>query len=154
MLQILKFNHNFELPPWRWYPGNSGLTGGEGAEYPVTLLTGKFLLTYWKKRDKEKWENWEKKEGKIKKGNVENWKWQKEKLQNEEETFFFPFPFIFAFHFSKPLKFVLGLPKWEFSIGKKNFTPGKKSVKMTLPLWKIFLLLTPLPGNISQLLVL
>ena len=44
-----------------------------------------------------------------------------EKLQNEERTFFF-----FAFHFSKPLKFVLGLPKWKFSTGKKHFTAGKK----------------------------
>ena len=28
---------------------------------------------------------------------------------------------------------VLGVPKWEFSTGKKHFTPGKKSGKMTLP---------------------
>ena len=34
----------------------------------------------------------------------------------------------FAFHFSKPLKFVLGLPKWEFSTGKKHFTPGKNKI--------------------------
>ena len=27
----------------------------------------------------------------------------------------------------------MGLPKWEFSTGKKHFTPGKKSGKMTLP---------------------
>ena len=45
-------------------------------------------------------------------------------------VFFF---FFFAFYFSKPLKFVLGLPKWKFSTGKKHFTPGKKSEKMTLP---------------------
>ena len=31
-----------------------------------------------------------------------------------------------AFQFSKPLKFVLGLPKWEFSNGKKHFIPGNK----------------------------
>ena len=32
----------------------------------------------------------------------------------------------FFFHFSKWLKFVLGLPKWKFPTGKKHFTPGKK----------------------------
>ena len=31
----------------------------------------------------------------------------------------------FAFHFPKGRKFVLGVPKWKFSIGKKHFTPGK-----------------------------
>ena len=41
--------------------------------------------------------------------------------------------FFFAFHFWKQRKFVLGLPKWEFSTGKKHFTSGKKSGKMTLP---------------------
>ena len=40
---------------------------------------------------------------------------------------------LFAFHFWKRWKFILGLPKWEFSTGKKHFTPGKKSGKMTLP---------------------
>ena len=41
--------------------------------------------------------------------------------------FFF---FFFLFQFSKPLKFVkLGLPKCEFSTGKKHFTLGKKSGK-------------------------
>ena len=34
--------------------------------------------------------------------------------------------FFFAFHFSKPLKFVFGLPKCEFSTGKKAFHTGKK----------------------------
>ena len=57
--------------------------------------------------------------------------------------FFF---FSFAFHFSKSLKFVLGLPKWRFSTGRKLFTPGKKSGKMTLPPWKNFPV-TPLTGN-------
>ena len=47
--------------------------------------------------------------------------------------FFFFFCFVFVFHFSKPLKFVLGLPKWEFSTGKKYFMLGKKSGKITLP---------------------
>ena len=40
------------------------------------------------------------------------------------EDFFFFF-FWFAFHFWKRRKFVLGVPKWEFSTGKKNYTSGK-----------------------------
>ena len=47
--------------------------------------------------------------------------------------FFFFFFFFFAFHFSKPLKFVLGLPKWKFSTRKKYFTVGKNQEKITLP---------------------
>ena len=43
-------------------------------------------------------------------------------------------------HFSKRLKFVLSLPKWEISIGKKHF---KNSGKMILyPLRKKFLFAT------------
>ena len=30
----------------------------------------------------------------------------------------FVFCFVFAFHFWKPLKFILGLPKWKFLPGK------------------------------------
>ena len=44
--------------------------------------------------------------------------------------FFFFFFFFFSFHFWKWRKFVLGLPKWEFSTGKKNwkndFAPSEK----------------------------
>ena len=79
---------------------------------------------------------------KIEKKWRENWKWKVERLQNEESTFFFLLlllPF-FASHFSKPLKFVLGLPKWKFSTGKRHFTPGKKSGKLLCPLRKVFLL--------------
>ena len=41
------------------------------------------------------------------------------------------FFFFFSCHFSKPVKFVLGVhvPKWKFSTGKKHFTPGKKNQK-------------------------
>ena len=62
----------------------------------------------------------------------------------EGEKGFFLIFFIFAFHFSKPLNFVLGLPKWEFPTGKRHFTLGKNSGKMTLPLLKN-IPLTPLP---------
>ena len=63
------------------------------------------------------------------------------------EDFFFS-----ACHFSKPLKFVLSLPKWEFPIGKKHFTPKKKKKKKKekwlCPLGKI-IPLTPLTWWIS-----
>ena len=54
----------------------------------------------------------------------------------EMKTFFFFF--FFCLSLFKPLKFVLGLPKWKLSTWKKHFTPGKKSGKMTLPLQKSF----------------
>ena len=59
----------------------------------------------------EKKENQKRKSGKL--------KMEGEKLQTEKRTF--PPP-----HFSKPLKFVLGLPKWEFFYRKKAFHLGKK----------------------------
>ena len=43
------------------------------------------------------------------------------------------FFFFLAFHFSKQWKFVLGVPKWKFSTGKKEFTPGKKIWKNDIP---------------------
>ena len=92
---------------------DSGVTGGGQGE-PIETLIGKFLL-FWEKRGNGA----EKKEkGKLKKGRkrkVDIWKLKEEKLLKEERTFFF----FFAFHFSKWLKFVLGLPKWEFSTRKK-----------------------------------
>ena len=81
----------------------------------------------------------EKKRRKIEKGKVKNWKWKEENLQNMERNFilffcfFYFFIFLFFFFcFSKPLKFVLGVPNG-FSTRKKHFTPVKKSGKMTLP---------------------
>ena len=83
------------------------------------------------------------KKRKIVKGKVKIENGRREKFQNEERTFFFFF-FFFAFHFSKWLKFVLGLPKWKFATGKKHFTPGKKkSGKITLPPQKKKFLLRP-----------
>ena len=116
----------------------SGEQAGRGQSAPLILLTGKFLLTYRKKRGKEKWRRKDSENGKV-----ENWKWKEEKLQNEERTFVFVFVCLFllflfllfwfcffAFHFSKPLKFVLGLPKWEFStrkiIQKNDFESSEK----------------------------
>ena len=80
---------------------------------------------------------WHKKKKKKKKGKwkIENGRGKSYKMRRGP-FFFFSFPF----HFSKPLKFVLGLPKWEFSTGKNQFTLGKNQEKWLCPLWKIFLL--------------
>ena len=111
----------------------SGVTGGGGGQggHSQRLLTGKFLMTYWEKRGKEKMEKgWKliRKGGKLemKAGKHSKKRWG-------PFFFFFFFFFFFASHFWKRRKFVLGLPNWEFSTGKKHFTPGKKSGKMTLP---------------------
>ena len=137
--------YNFQIEVLNIYQSISGVTGRGQSAPPPRLLTGKFLLTYREKRGKEKWkrEKMEKKRRKIAKGKVENWKWKEGKVTKwgEDLSFFF---FFFYFPFSKWLKFVLGLPKWKFSAGKRHFTPGKKSRKMTLPLRKIFLFNTPL----------
>ena len=108
--------------------GGAGGQGGRGAggqSAPQRLMTGKFLLTYREKRGKEKREKGWKLRRKGEKLEMEAGKRQKKRWG--------PFFFFFAFHFWKRKKFVLGLPKWEFSTGKKHFTPGKKSGKMTLP---------------------
>ena len=80
-----------------------------------------------------------KRQGKKGKGvKIEKRRWKigngsRKMLEKEVRTLFFFFFFFLAFHFWKRRKFVLGLPKWEFSTGKKHFMPGKKSGKMTLP---------------------
>ena len=92
--------------------GGGGMAGGQSAPHPRDFRPGNFCWPTGKKeaRKKGRGVKTEKKRREIVKGKVE-------KLQNEERTppFFF---FFFASHFSKPLKFVLGLPKW-------NFLPGK-----------------------------
>ena len=99
--------------------------GGRVAECPPRLLTGKFLLTYQEKRGKEKRKNEAEKK--------ENWESGKFKVTKWGEDLFFFFFFFCAFPFWKPLKFVLGLPKMEFSTRKKHYALGKKSGIMTLP---------------------
>ena len=92
---------------------------------PQRLLTRKFLLTYRENRGKKKGKGVKiEKRRKIVNGKVENLKWNVEKLQNEERTCFFIS--LFASHFSKPLKFVLGLPKWETFYQQKAFHDRKK----------------------------
>ena len=117
----------------------SGETG-RGAEYPQRFLTEKFLLIYREKRGKERNEKGvkaEKKRRKKEKCKREGGKLKMEggKVTKWGEDFFF----FLAFYYSKPLKFVLGLPKWKFSTRKKHFTPGKKKKgKMTMPTQKNF----------------
>ena len=103
---------------------NSGVTAGgvQGKSDPLTLLTGKFLMTYREKRGKEKRENGEeKKQNRKREGlKIENGRRKSDKkLQTEERTFFFLFCF--------------GSTKREFSTEEKYFTPSKKSGKITLP---------------------
>ena len=78
---------------------------------------------------------WRRKEGKSRKGRLKIENGRRKSYKMRRGLFFF-----LAFHFSKPLKFVLGLPKWEFSTGEKHFLPGKKHFtpvknpgKITLP---------------------
>ena len=112
----------------------------QGGVPPIDFWPENFCWPTGKKGARKKGKRGEiEKKREIAKGKVENGKWKVEKLQNEERSFFFFFFFsFFASHFSKPLKFVLSLPKWKFSTGKKHFTPGKNSGKMTLPPQKKF----------------
>ena len=108
---------------------SSGITGGggrgrgQGAECPLETsadLSGK----------KEKGWKLKRKEGKLWKGKVKTWKWKVEKLENEERTPFFFFFFCFSVF---KTNFVLGLPKWKFSTGKKHFMLGKNQKKWLPP---------------------
>ena len=111
--------------------------GGQSAP-PETCDREIFADISGKKRQgkKRKWVKIEKKRWEIGNGS-------RKTVEKEVRTFFF---FFFAFHFWKRRKFFLGLPKWEFSIGKKHFAPGKKSGKMTLPPQKN-MPVTPLSGG-------
>ena len=105
--------------------------GGRGAECPQRLLTGKCLLTYREKIGKEKngeekKDNCKREGGKLKMEGRKVIKWG-------EDLFLFFFKFIylflnffFTFHFSKPVKFVLGLPKWKIFYREKAFCPLRK----------------------------
>ena len=116
----------------------SGVTGGArgGRVPPRDFWLGIFTDVSGKKRQgkKGKGVKIEKKRSKIVKGKggileMEVGKGIKS-VRKWWGPFFFFF-FFFFFHFWKRRKFVL--PKWKFPTGKKHFTPGKKSGKMTLP---------------------
>ena len=103
--------------PSQWCNRQGGWDGG-------TLLTRKFQLTYWEKRGKEKREKgeWRRKGGKLKMEGGKVTKWE---------------DFFFSFSLFKPLKFVLGLPKWKF-LPRKSISRWKKSGKINLPPQKHF----------------
>ena len=65
-----------------------------------------------------------------------------------------PFFFFFfsPFHFSRQRKFVLGVPKWNFSTGKKEFTPGKKIRKNDFAPSEKKIPVTPLLKNVNGVL--
>ena len=97
-------------------------TGGQSA--PRDFWPENFCWRIGEKRGKGKWDGWKlrRKEGKLWKG---RWKIGNGSRKSYKKRWG-PFFFFFAFHFWKRQKFVLGLRKWEFSTGKKHFTPGKK----------------------------
>ena len=98
----------------------SGVTG-RGTVPPPDFWPGNFCWPTGKKWQ-GKYGKGGKKEGKVKMEGGESSKIRKIR----RGSFFF---FFFAFHFSKRLKFVLGVPKWKFSTGKKAFHAGKKIKK-------------------------
>ena len=126
--------------------------GGRGQSAPRDFWQGNFCWPTGKKRQRKKGkrgENWEEKKENFKRekrGGVKL-KMEGKKVTKSGEDLcvcicvcVFCFVLFFAFYFPKPLKFVLGLPKWKFSTGKKHFTPGKKSGKWLCPLRKFCLL--------------
>ena len=126
---------------------------GGRAGCPQRLLTGKFLLTHREKRGKEKGkrgENWEEKNENCKRegGKVEMEVGKV--IKSGEDLFFFFFLFFLScFSLLKTTKICFGFTKMGISTGKKHFTPGKKSGKMTLPPQKN-MPVTPLPSWINQ----
>ena len=131
-------------------PVGSGVTGGGrgmGRVPPRDFWQGNFCWHIRKRvaRKRGKMDHKEKKTKKGKGGKLKKGRRKSSKKRWWSVFFFVLFCFVFvfccfcfcfcffAFNFSKRLKFILGLPKWEFSTGKKHFTPGKKSGKMTLP---------------------
>ena len=115
---------------YQWHNSRGGRVPPNTSRREISAdLPGKERQGNMEKKRKEKKENKKREGGKLKIEGGKGRKWG-------EDLFFF-----FAFHFSKPLKFGLGVPKWEFSYQEKAFHTGKKkSGKINLPPWKIFLL--------------
>ena len=109
----------------------------QGAECPPDLWPGNFCWPTGEKREKGKGWKMEKKRRKIVKGKVER---RSKKMRRWEERISFFF-FFFSFHFSKPPKFVLGLPKWKIFYQEKAFHAREKIRKNYFtPSGKFFLL--------------
>ena len=122
----------FADPIWngdkQWRNSRGG--GGQGAECPLTLfhrvisadLQGKERQgKKGENKKKKKKENRKREGGKLIMEGGEVIKWG--------EGLFFSF----AFHFSKPLKFVLRLPRMGIFFREKSFHARKKSGNITLP---------------------
>ena len=138
-------------PWWMYYPQINSILrkdcmfkqwhNRQGAECPPKTSDQEILANVLgKKRQGKKGKRGEnvKKENCIREGG--KLEMEVGKFVNRGEDLFFFFFFAFQFHFWKWQKFVLGLPKWEFSTGKKHFTPGKNQEKWFCPLKKICLL--------------
>ena len=127
----------------RWGQG----AGGRGQSAPRDFWPGNFCWSTRKIPGKErqgKKGKWRRKEGKSKKKKKRRWKieYGRRKSYKMMRGPFFFFFFFFSLHFSKPLKFVLGLyQNGNLLPGKSISCQEKNQKKMTLPLWKIFLLL-------------
>ena len=120
-----------------------------GAENPLTLLTGNFLLTYREKGGKENWKI-QKKRRKIKKKRESGkLKMERGKVSKWGEDFFVSFFFFFFFFFFLLFTFQNHWNLfWIYQNGNfllgKAFHAGKKNQEKWLcPLWKIFLLYAP-----------
>ena len=111
--------HCFTIMQWRNRRGGGHLTSDREISAD---LSGKKEAREKGQNGEEKNENCKRESGKLK---MEGGKSSKMR----RGLFFFFFFFFFAFHFSKRRKFVLGVPKWKFSTGKKDFTPGKNQEK-------------------------
>ena len=94
-----------------WLTSSGIIAGRQGAECPQTLLTGKFLLTYQKKRGKEKKGKMEKKEQKSKneRWKIENGRKKSYKFRRGPLFYLFIYLFIYLL--------------WVYQNG--NFLPGK-----------------------------
>ena len=120
---------------------------GRGAEYPLMLFTGKFLMTAGKRETRKKWKI-KKKRRKLVTGKVENLKWKGGKYRNEQRTlirasyfyfiliyfllflffyflFFIHFFFFFCLSLFETNEICLGSTKIGISTGKKQVTLGK-----------------------------
>ena len=114
-------------PQWRNSRG-----GGQGERGQSAPQTHREISADVLGKERQGKGKWRRKEGKSKKGRwkIENENGRRKSHKMRREPFFF---FFFFFHFSKPLKFVSGLPIFFFFFffftEKKLFTPGKKSGK-------------------------
>ena len=99
----------------------------QGAECPPDTSHWEISADLPGKEREGKKGKWRRKEGKLKKRKVENWKWKEEKLQNEERPFFFFFFFFLLFTLQNHLDLFWVYQKWEGIFYPENaFHAGRK----------------------------